>query len=635
MMTLGLLIIAFLIGTISRAFLYWRLTPYGAPFVTYWERYFFHAVFYSQVSLWAMGLPWLAWNGLRWSKRSRRHSFVYFILITLLALNLMADHADHEIMRFAGVHPTPSFLLTYQGAGQTHTLNDALTSDAGGPGLPVALLIVLPITFVTAALFWLRKLSTGRIPRLSPIVIGLLIFIPVIWVSVSLVTSGGKFRQRKVQPYMMSLWDELNADWTAGQQPLNYNILVQNYQSEWLTKNTDSKNWQFLSADYPFLRTPQNPRPTPVDMRWNIVFLQLETLRGWDTGHLRPDRKFPNPTPFLDSLAQKGAYWTRFTTFGPPTVSGFMSAHCSITPHSRHNLIVSFPHTCLTCLPAELRKIGYQAEYFTSSDPDWDSQRLWLDRWFDRHVYDRAADEQDHVLFAQAADRLVELGRRGPFMATIVSITNHYPFQSRRAQSDIAGQDSFSDKILNTLHYTDEAVELLFRKIETEPWFDRTLFFVYGDHGYNLGEHDGAPGQRNGYRESTWSPLIIVGPHPDLPLGRHNEVATLLDLVPTAASLIGLDITNPWQGIDLTSTGGKEQTFVHTKNNITFAETPEFSMVVDRESGKISLFSAQDFLQSVDISAKWPHVGVELADRAAKFAELNDYIIETNRVCPR
>lgn len=633
--TLGLIATAFFVGTISRAFLYWRLTPYGAAFVTYWDRYFFHSVFYSQVSLWCLGLPWLVVNALRWNRRVRTHWPIYVALMTIFAVILMVDHADHEVMRFAGVHPTPSFLLTYQGAGETHTLADALNSDAGGPWLPVILLVALPVTFISLAVMWVRRLAADRMPQLSPTFTAALIIVPITWVSASLATSGGKFRQRKVQPYLMSLWDELDADWTAGQRPLNYDDLVQNYQSDWFEKSGTKDAWRFGDADYPFFRTAANPTGVPVDKPWNIVFLQLETLRGWDTGHLRPDRAFPSPTPFLDSLAQKGAYWTRFTTFGPPTVSGFMSAHCSITPHSRHNLIVSFPHTNLMCLPAELRKAGYRAEYFTSSDPDWDSQRLWLDRWFDRYLYDRSADEQDHVLFAQAADRLVELGRRGPFFATIVSITNHYPFTSRRPESDIAGHDTFSDRILNTLHYTDQALELLFRRIETEPWLEHTVFFIYGDHGYNLGEHDGTPGQRNGYRESTWTPLVIVGPHPKLSRGRHDEVATLLDLAPTAASLTGLTISNPWQGVDLTVHNRPPQTFVHTKNGITFAETPQFSMVVDRESEMISLFSAQDTLQATDISDAWPEVGTTLTKHAEQFSQLNDYLIEANRVCPR
>ena len=66
-----------------------------------------------------------------------------------------------------------------------------------------------------------------------------------------------------------------------------------------------------------------------------------------------------------------------------------------------------------------------------------------------------------------------------------------------------------TERILNTMRYTDHAVGELIESLRPEPWFPRTLFVVYADHGYNLGEHDGMPGQRNGYHESTWSPLVI------------------------------------------------------------------------------------------------------------------------------
>ena len=53
------------------------------------------------------------------------------------------------------------------------------------------------------------------------------------------------------------------------------------------------------------------------------------------------------------------------------------------------------------------------------------------------------------------------------------------------------------------------------------------------------------------YRESVWTPFLIVGPHPRLPAGRHDELVTMLDIAPTIADLIGLSEANPWQGHSL------------------------------------------------------------------------------------
>jgi arylsulfatase A-like enzyme len=65
-----------------------------------------------------------------------------------------------------------------------------------------------------------------------------------------------------------------------------------------------------------------------------------------------------------------------------------------------------------------------------------------------------------------------------------------------------------------------------------------------------------APASRNLYRESVWVPLIIAGPHPRLRAGRHEVPATLLDIAPTLADLLGLRVAVPWQGHSLLAVNG-------------------------------------------------------------------------------
>ena len=74
---------------------------------------------------------------------------------------------------------------------------------------------------------------------------------------------------------------------------------------------------------------------------------------------------------------------------------------------------------------------------------------------------------------------------------------------------------------------------------------------INSDHGYNLGEHGGMVGAYSLYRESTWTPFLIVGAHPRLPAGRHDKVVTLLDVAPTIADILGLREANPWHGHSL------------------------------------------------------------------------------------
>ena len=89
------------------------------------------------------------------------------------------------------------------------------------------------------------------------------------------------------------------------------------------------------------------------------------------------------------------------------------------------------------------------------------------------------------------------------------------------------------------MHYTDDVLREFFAAIRDEPWFDNTVVVIIGDHGENLGEHDGTAAQRNGWRETVWVPLIIHGRHPRLPTGFRSDVAGMLEVAPTLADLAG------------------------------------------------------------------------------------------------
>ena len=162
------------------------------------------------------------------------------------------------------------------------------------------------------------------------------------------------------------------------------------------------------------MRTPTSSVIPSADQHWNIIILQVESLRGFETGALNPGLK-PSPTPNLDALATgpNGALWTRFLTFGPPTVTGTMSGHCGVRPHSRHNVTTRYTYVGFMCLPQLLRNHGYRAEYFTGSDPDWDGQSYWLAKWYDAHHFYRDAKESDAVVLEKATDRIIEMGRTG------------------------------------------------------------------------------------------------------------------------------------------------------------------------------------------------------------------------------
>src|SRR5690606_8941482 len=113
--------------------------------------------------------------------------------------------------------------------------------------------------------------------------------------------------------------------------------------------------WVFPRADYPFYREPLEvycARPgvaldadaarcnnvnqqatSRSEKPWNIVLILLETQRAMNIGHLKPYGALHSSSPYLDSMAARGAFWTRMVATGLPTINSWMSLHLSVPQH--------------------------------------------------------------------------------------------------------------------------------------------------------------------------------------------------------------------------------------------------------------------------------------------------------------
>ena len=618
--------------TALQLFLYLRPGAYGGPFLVEWQRYFWLALYYEMLGVWLLSAPFLAF----WLVRFRRPvgfataRWLHIAHATLLALNLFLSQLDHEVLRFLGIRLGFSFAATYVRAGTvTDSLfYDALREDAGGPFVSVILLLAVPALYAWWARRQIRRVLAGpsrsRLWLTGSLVLAI---VPLVAPANGWRMATSAFRLRKVEPVVIALAVDVTQGFADLAEPDDFARLATAYQARWLAESTD-KAWRFPDPRRPYLREPTASTPSE-EAPWNVILIQLETLRGMDVGHLNPARR-PSPTPFLDSLAQGGeaAVFTRTSSFAQPTINAMFAAHCSVTPHSRR-YITGFTQTGFYCLSEALRRRGYRAEMFNAGDTDWDGSTWWLTRWYDRLERYPDALEHDRPVFRAAARRIHELGASGqPFFASVVSVTNHTPFTSREPALDIAGHAAPQQRILNTTRYTDEVVREFIEAIEQEPWFARTIVVIYGDHGFNLGEHGGTPGEVNLYREGVWVPLIITGAHPRLQQGTSAEPASLLDIAPTLADLLGIREANPWQGHSLlTAEPGRSFHFV--LRNIVLAEERGLTLVTDPQSGAERHYDRdRDWLQRRPLGGQ-PDA---MARRATDAARLNDFLLRRNFV---
>lgn len=562
---------------------------------------------------------------------TRRQRLWLLVQLGVLTAWIFCEHADNELLRLMGVHVTGDLIDTYLNAdawvGDT---TDALVHDQGMPFLGIVLGAVLPIAFVFAAIVIERR--PPRSIGLPPAgLIGGAVAVAALCVGFHVTAGWGGYRAKP--------WLFVSAgEWTRAALSLTDEELSRSsgdYQRSWR-----DRGWRFPNADYPFVREAAGVTPATDDddddTPWNVIYLQLETLRGWDTGHLNPSRG-PSATPFLDELAASptGATWTRASSYGRPTADGFLAAHCSVRPHSHFIAVTRFAHTRLLCLPELLRDRGWRTEFFTASDPAWDNQSTWLARWYDEVHFRADRRDRDRALFRQVRERILELARADkPFFVGVTSIVNHYPFllPDGVAPADYRPSDSTRERILSTTRHTDDAVRGLLTSLAGEPFMKRTLIVITGDHGFNLGERGVLPPKEIGHREELWVPLLFVGAHPGLESGEHNAPASLLDIAPTVAALLGVRATTPWQGHSLVDDGVMD--FLASTDAWTVAETPALSVVAGRDGATATAFAADDRLQQTALGGDPAAQAQVLIERAQQVQHLNDWALENNRVWP-
>ena len=613
--------------------LYLRPSPYGGPFLVAWKAFILRPLAYELLAVWLIALPFLLlWLLLyRRPLRSPRRRLAHWALAALMALNLAITAFDHELYRFLGLRLGPNFLDVY---ADPTTLGDSLflnvlRGDRGGPFLSPLLCFGAPGLYLWWAIRRVRRPAPALAFRTALAVAALPLAAGLVVYSLA----HAKFRLSRLEPALFAAVRDFAWSYEDETPPGDVAALARAWQAQWLAHSADP-GWRFPDPRFPYLRVPAKAAVPPPAERWNVIIVQLESVRGVDTGHLRPDRS-PSPTPYLDGLAARpdAAVWTRALSFGPPSINGRFALQCSLTPSSRR-FVTAQTRSTFYCLPDALRRLGYRAEMFAAGDIDMDNSTIWIQRMYDRLWRYPEEGQRDREIFRHAASRIREMGRRGPFVASLISASNHHPFRSPEPALDVAGHGHVRQRILNTARYTDDVVRELIESLRGEPWFARTLVVINSDHGYNLGEHGGLTGAYSLYRESVWTPFLIVGPHPRLPVGRHANIVTLLDVAPTVADLLGLKEANPWHGHSLLAVRPDRPVRFGFRDGA-LAEAGGWSAVSDPTDGRPRLYDARsDWLQRRDLSGRHPQLARRLLDSADRDRRFNDYLLRHGRLWP-
>lgn len=548
-----------------RVLLLFRSNPYGFPFVSKPDWFIFHAVCIDFMWIVNALVVFLILGGIVYritAGKATAKAIVVKIATVLYAVFhtaiLLLTLLDNETQRFLGGHLTFGLVDTYKDTSSIIVFYDYVANDLSVPYLQfVVLALMLPLTYIVYRLLckWYRP-DDGFYVKKS--VIAMLVFYIASYLFVYFIWTGNA-RMTKLRPVVSLIYNDLFvAKKTVGLTDADLGNYRTAYQNLWQKIEGDS-DWQFSDAKegngLPLYRVPSasllnsEKLKAQREMQPNFILVLMESQRGRNTGYMNPQIQ-PSPTPFMDSLAAHSHVWMRMHTSGVPTTGGVLSTHIGIPHHSRLAQATDLAHVTLPSFVQVLTENGYSTHYMSAADPAWDNLGVWMSKWYTAEHYNR--EREDDSTFIDNAIEYVRdtLSKEGkPFLATLMTRSNHYPFNFAAGMTDEQKNRPLQERINVTMNYADRQIARFFHAVENEEWYKNTYVIIMADHGFPLGENGVSTMNGGGFSNVSWIPFFIHGK--GLDAVRDTTTAAQIDIAPTVLELAGFAVPNIFMGHNL------------------------------------------------------------------------------------
>ena len=375
--------------------------------------------------------------------------------------------------------------------------------------------------------------------------------------------------------------------------------------------------------------------PPKSAIQYNLVVIHLESFAAFESGTFGNRM---NGTPHFDAIAKEGLLFTNFFVPEVPTPRSVFEMLTGIpdvngaTTASRNPLVVN-QHTLVNALE------GYEKYYFLGGSATWGNIRgLFTHNIPGLHIFEEGDYDapqvdgwgvSDVVLFDKAHKILREEKR--PFFAFIQTAGNHRPygipddhpgFELAQVDAKQLAQNGFDSlAAFNGLRYLDFALGSFFEKARKDPYFAKTVFVLYGDHG------------NPSTVQTPWQELLLTGYHvpfviyaPGLVKGRIDFTASLPDSLPTALSLIGVPYLNTALGRDLLDLGPGGRHFSLIGLNGVLDD--EFYFRLDPGGPRLFRYRSENGAQ--DVHERYPEKVAELRRLHEALYETSKYMLRHN-----
>ncbi len=303
----------------------------------------------------------------------------------------------------------------------------------------------------------------------------------------------------------------------------------------------------------------------------NVLFVTLDTTRADRIGCYGND---DIETPGIDRLAQEGVLFSSAVAPSPTTLPSHSSMMTGLYPFhhgARANNSFRLDRSNRT-LAETLAGNGYATGAAVSAVvldaqfgidqgfQDYDDEMTQADEDDLRKIAQRRGDET-----AARAEAWLRKHAADPFFLWVHLYDPHAPYKAPEPFAD-----KFDHAYDGEVAFADAQLSRLLGVLDELGLTDTTLVVVAGDHGEGLGQHEEAEHSCLIYDSTMHVPLVMrCGSR----LGggvRVDRWVSLVDLMPTILSLLGLQAPAGMDGIDLTvPPGGQRPVFMETLQGLT------------------------------------------------------------------
>lgn len=232
----------------------------------------------------------------------------------------------------------------------------------------------------------------------------------------------------------------------------------------------------------------------------NVMFICMESMNASNMKHFGNEQ---NLTPFLDSIAKQGIFFTNLHATGNRTVRGMEAITLSIPPTPGTSIFKREKNRHMYNLATIFKEKGYRNTFFYGGDSRFDNMSGFygfngydiVDKPNDPEEpkefptyrttikehevrFENAWGACDQDIFKKVIKQSNYYHKQGkPFFNFVMTNSNHKPYSF--PDSIIPAPQGVSE---SAIQYADYSINEFFKAAQKEPWFKRTVFVFMADH---------------------------------------------------------------------------------------------------------------------------------------------------------